>query len=293
MKKALSQLKALATKPEWLADQGHKDLLRSTLSLAREKFYRFEPYYNRSDGTPSWQWKFLMAAGQAKGRVALGANRIGKSEMGAYEAALAITGQHPTRTFPETGIGWIIGLDNAMLRDIDRPLFDGLLPSRFKTKYYKQDQIWVCHGDDREWQLVFKSTEMGTDKFQGAKIDFAWIDEEPKNTDVFPEIEARLVDNNGIWWMTATPVKGTAWLKELSERQDVFRTFAGMLENPYLPLDAVTAYADTLGEDERAVRVDGQYIIFGGRPVFARKLLQAFWEAADSVEVEQGTLCRV
>jgi phage terminase large subunit-like protein len=241
---------------------------------SKERYYSYEPYYNRSDGSPGWQWKFLMAAGDYKGRVALGANRIGKSEQGAYECALAVTGKHPTRDFPESGVGWIIGLDNPMIRDIDRPLFEQFLPTRFKTKFYKQDNLWICHGDGREWKIVFKSTEMGPDKFQGAKIDFAWVDEEPKRVELFSEMEARLVDRQGIWWVTATPVRGTAWLKALSERADVFRTFAGMRENPYLPLQAVEEYALTLPEDERDVRIEGIYVTFGGNPVFPGRLIR-------------------
>jgi phage terminase large subunit-like protein len=250
--------------------------------MSREPFYRFEPYYRRSDGKPGWQWDFLQAAGEYKGRVALGSNRIGKSEMGAYECCLAITGKHPYRKFPASGTGWIVGLDNPMLRDIDRPMFEKFLPSRFKTKFYKQDNLWICHGDGREWKVIFKSTEMGTDKFQGAKIDWVWIDEEPKNTDIFSEIEARLVDSRGVWWMTATPVRGTAWLKALSERWDVYRTFAGMRENPYIPLDAVEAFAKTLPEDERLVRIEGEYIIFGGNPVFDRTILRKLKEAIEA-----------
>ncbi|MCE5185036.1 MAG: terminase family protein [Planctomycetaceae bacterium] len=243
------------------------------MTRAKEPYYQYLPYFNRSDGSPSWQWHFMMAAGNYKGRVALGANRIGKSEQGAYECALAVTGQHPARQFPESGVGWIIGLDNPMIRDIDRPMFERYLPSRFKTRFYKNDNIWICHGDGREWKIVFKSTEMGPEKFQGAKVSWAWVDEEPKRVELFSEMEARLVDLAGIWWVTATPVRGTAWLKALSERADVYRTFAGMRENPYIPIEEVEKFAITLPEEERATRIDGEYVVFGGCPVFGRKFL--------------------
>ena len=251
--------------------------MKQLLDRSKEPYYKFEPYFKRSDGNPGWQWEFLLNADRTKhkGRVALGANRIGKSEMGAYEAMLAVCGEHPTIEFPDHGTGWIVGLDNAMLRDIDRPLFEKFMPThiRRQSKFYKQDNIWEIRTDTTEWKVVFKSTEMGTDKFQGAKVDWVWIDEEPKNTDIFGEIEARLVDNRGIWWMTATPIRGTAWLKALSERPDVFRTFAGMRENPYLPIDEVEKFALTLPDDERAVRIEGAYVIFGGNPVFSRESL--------------------
>lgn len=282
MQEQLKRLKRLRVdNPAWFQNPENKATALKILEMSKEPFYRFLPYYNRSNGQPSWQWKFLEAGGGYKGRVALGSNRIGKSEMGAYECALAVAGQHPFIKYPDSGTGWIVGLDNPMIRDIDRPLFEKFLPSRFKTKFYKQDNLWVCMADDREWKVVFKSTEMGADKFQGAKVNWVWMDEEPKNTDLFSEMEARLVDLRGIWWMTATPVRGTAWLKALSERPDVFRTFAGMRENPHIPLDAIEAFAKTLPDDERAVRIDGEYIIFGGNPVFDRSTLRKIREAIE------------
>ena len=226
-----------------------------------------------------------MAAGSYKGRIALGGNRIGKSVLGAYECVLAITGKHPCRKYPESGEGWIVGLDNAMIRDIDRPLFEGFLPQRYKTRFYKQDNIWVCYGDGREWKIGFKSTEMGSDKFQGAKIDWIWFDEEPKRTLIFNEACTRLIDTAGNFWLTATPIRGTAWLKELSEREDIFTTFAGMRENPHIPIDEVEAFARTLSEDERDVRIEGRYVTFGGNPVFPGKLIREWME-----RIEQGGL---
>jgi phage terminase large subunit-like protein len=288
MRADLEQLYARCREPGFLLKPENKALASTMYERAREQFYIWEPYYNRSNGAPSWQWQFILAANAYKGRIALGGNRIGKSVLGAYECVLAITGKHPVRKFPESGEGWIVGLDNAMIRDIDRPLFEQFLPSRYKTKFYKQDNIWLCHGDGREWKIGFKSTEMGPDKFQGAKIDFIWFDEEPKKTLIFNEACTRLIDTAGVWWMTATPVRGTAWLQALSKRHDVFRTFAGMRENPHIPIEEVEAFALTLPEDERDVRIEGLYVTFGGNPVFpgkiVRNLLQRVKETSIGIE---------
>ena len=211
--------------------------------------------------------------------------------MGAYECVLAITGKHPIRNYPENGLGWIVGLDNPMIRDIDRPMFEKFLPERYKTKFYKQDNIWECKGDGREWTVVFKSTEMGREKFQGSKIDWAWIDEEPKDPEVFPEIETRLVDRAGPWWITATPLLGTAWLKGISSRDDVYCTFAGMRDNPYLPRNEIEKLARTLTEDERLIRIEGEYVIFAGRPVFDRASLRKLLAIAEKLPMaEEGVL---
>jgi hypothetical protein len=90
--------------------------------------------------------------------------------------------------------------------------------------------------------------------------------------------------------MTATPIKGTAWLKGLAEREDVFVTFAGMKENPYLPIQEVEAYARTLSEDERRVRIEGEYVIFAGRPVFERSILMKTLERARGEYYQAGNI---
>ena len=245
--------------------------MRDILTRSKEEFYRYEPYYNRTNGKPGWQWNFLESAGKYRGRVALGSNRIGKSDQGAYEAVLAVTGRHPYRKFPAEGIGWIVSLDFNMSRDIGLPKFEKFLPKHYQYHYNKQDRIWECIGEGRHWFIYFKSTDQGRAKFQGAEIDWIWFDEEPSKTEVFSECMTRLIDRAGIWWMTATPILGTAWLKALAEREDVYSNLfepVSMWDNPYLPEDEIKAKRADYTEDEALVRIEGQYICFGGRPVF-------------------------
>jgi phage terminase large subunit-like protein len=273
-----------------------RKIAEEVLERSERKLYNYIPYYNRSNNSPGWQWHYMAAASKKfkkKGRVALGANRIGKSEQGAYESVLAVIGKHPFREFPENGKAWIVGLDNPMIRDIDRPLFESFLPERFKYKFYKQDNLWEIKGEGREWIVYFKSTEMGREKFQGAQIDFCWIDEEPKKIEIWTEIETRLVDRAGIWWMTATPVNGTKWLKSLSERKNVYKTMAGMKENPHLPLDEIVELEKNLPEDEVATRILGEYVTFGGRPVFDRKILRDLAEETKGIMFKEGMLSTV
>jgi phage terminase large subunit-like protein len=291
MTKSLSKIKDISEKD--LSDAHIKSIVQHLLERANHKLYQYIPYFNRKGGDPSWQWHFMAASDRKfgfKGRVALGANRIGKSEQGAYETVLAVIGKHPFRDFPNNGIAWVVGLDNPMIRDIDRPLFESFLPDRFRHKFYKQDNLWEIKGEGREWIVVFKSTEMGREKFQGAKIDFAWVDEEPKKTDIWAEIETRLVDKGGIWWMTATPVDGTKWLKDLSEREDVYKTMAGMVNNPYIPEIEIEKLRRSLAEDQIATRIEGEYITFGGRPVFDRGILRHLSNTVTSFAREFGIL---
>lgn len=233
------------------------------------------PYRNRSDGSPSWQYKIVWEQPNYKGCVACGANRIGKSQLGAFVTALIVTGAHPTYESPKNGLAWIVGADSKMIESICRPMFEMFIPERYKVNghWHGKNFMWRLEADGRCWEVWFKSCDSGRKKFQGAKVDFCWIDEEPLKTDIFTEIELRLVDNQGIWLLTATPVEGTVWLKNTLERSDVYYTMSGMRENPYIPLDEIEKVARQLAEDERQVRIEGKYIVFGGRPVFNRQLL--------------------
>lgn len=269
----------------------NRKLIAEIIERSKHPYYQNIPYYNRRDGKPSWQWRFMAAAKDYQGRVAIGGNRIGKSRQAAYEAVLAITGKHPYREFPKEGIGWVVGLDNKMIDRIDRPMFEMFLPDRYKTHFDKQRNIWTCRNDEEGiyWEVEFKSTEMGRDKFQGAKVDFIWFDEEPGKTDIFNECMMRLIDRDGIWWMAATPINGTIWLKELSERENVFSVTGAMWDNPFLPLARIEEEVKNLTEEERWVRVEGRYIVFGGKPVFNIKVLNKMLDEA-TIPAEKGLL---
>jgi phage terminase large subunit-like protein len=288
MRSLLSKLRKYKKIPGWTDDRQNMQFANIIIKRSTELFYQFLPYFNRRDGKPGWQWDFLEAAANHKGRVALGGNRIGKSDMGAYECMLAVTGRHPYREFPAEGEGWIVGLDFNMVKTVDLPKFRKFIPSSFEKHFTSRDNqpVYELWNDERKWTVRFKSSEAGRAKFQGAEVDFIWFDEEPQRTDIFSECEARLIDRAGVWWMTATPILGTIWLKHLSERSDVFSNInsgVAMWDNPYLPEDEIQKLADQWDDEERLVRIEGNYIVFGGKPVFNVVELTALLE-----KVKQG-----
>lgn len=248
------------------------------------------PYRNRSNSAPSWQYEIIWNMPIKKGCVACGANRIGKSQLGAFASSLMVTGEHPRYKSPAKGIGWLVAHESKKIAEVIQPQFERMIPKRYKDNGSWNGKLlrWVLKSDGREWEIWYKSGESGRKAFEGAKIDFAWVDEELKDTSIFPEIERGLIDNQGIWIMTATPVMGTKWLHDLLHRDDVKYTMAGMRENPYLPIDEIEKYARQLSKDERDVRVDGKYIIFGGRPVFDRDLLDE--QESKIISFEEGVL---
>jgi len=263
------------------------------LKRGKEPYYKMLPYRNRSNGEPSWQYEIIWEAPNWKGIVACGANRIGKSQIGGFITALMVTGAHPRYKSPTNGRAWIVGLDSKAIEAVEKPYFEQFIPNRYleNGKWNGKHNYWSFNSDGRQWEVWFKSVDSGRKKFQGDKIDFAWIDEEPLKEGIFSEIEMRLVDKQGTWLMTATPVEGTRWLKETLDRDDVFYTMAGMRENPYIPLDEIEKVARQLPKDEREVRIDGKYIIFGGRPVFDRDILREIEEKISPCT--QGILAEV
>lgn len=276
----MRSLKKQSADLEWMSvpenAELHRELKRDVLQKVDSLYYTYEPYFNRRDGEPGWQWQYLRAIDKYKGRVALGGNRIGKSDQGAYECMLAVTGDHPCRHFPANGEGWVVGLDYNMVKTINLPKFEKFIPPGWESHFTNQDNkpCWEIWNDERHWTIRFKSSDSGRAKFQGAEVDFIWFDEEPSKTDIFNECMMRLMDRAGIWWMTATPVMGTIWLKNLSERDSVFSTTGSTWDNPYIPMEEILKQAEDLPEDDRLVRIEGHYIVFGGRPVFDIKILQ-------------------
>ena len=199
---------------------------------------------------------------------------------------MIVTGDHPTYKSPTNGRLWIVGLDSNVIEAVEKPYFEMFMPKRYmdSAKWNGKYNYWKFNCDGRSWEVWFKSVDSGRKKFQGDAIDFAWVDEEPLKDGVFNELEMRMVDRQAPWLMTATPVEGTRWLKEQLDREDVYFTMAGMRDNPYIPMVEIDKFVATHAKDEVEVRVDGKYIIFGGRPVFNRDVIKELEDNATTFE---------
>lgn len=117
------------------------------------------------------------------------------------------------------------------------------------------------------WELVFYSSK-GTPP-NGADIDLAWFDEEIVVDEWYPEISARLLDRCGRFFWSATPQAGTEQLYVLHERATDPALRDGKVEefvvllndNPHISEEQKAAFVQKLSEDERKVRVGGEFII--------------------------------
>jgi len=116
------------------------------------------------------------------------------------------------------------------------------------------------------WEIHFFSGEAAPP--QGTTVDFAWFDEEIEHKAWYTEVSARLIDRNGIFQWSATPQAGTEQLYELHCRAEEQKFQAektieefelSFEDNPHLTKKQKDLFKEKMSEDERLVRVHGQF----------------------------------
>jgi len=210
----------------------------------------FEPYDK--------QREFFAAGVWFRERLLMAGNQLGKTEAGAYETSVHLTGRYPFwwqgRRWDRAVSGWAAGESSVVVRDVQQNKLCGSpgVDDDFGTGYIaKKDfadkpaasrgvadafdniQVWHHKWDEAKKEYVrdgistlhFKSYEQGRTKFQGATIDFGWLDEEPAIS-IYSEVLTRVTATLGMIFMTFTPLKGMSnvvmrFLNEKSEDRSV------------------------------------------------------------------------
>lgn len=209
-------------------------------------------------------------------RLFLGGNRSGKTHGGVAEDIWWATGRHPyIKTPPPPTRGRVVTVNVVEgLLQILLPKFKQLLaPSdlingSWEDSFHKTERILTL---DNNSTIAFMTYEMDVEKFAGTSLHYTHYDEEaPKS--IWGEAQARMVDTNGRSWMTMTPVNGMTWVfDEIYEPflegklDDTFIVEVDMYENPYLNVDAIAKYLNTLDHDERLAREKGRFVQMSGK----------------------------
>jgi len=196
-----------------------------TAALERKTYNKleyFKPYPK--------QQEFLNAGKFKRERLLMAGNRLGKTEVGAYEATLHATGLYPKdwqgRVFDSPTLGWVAGETSLETRDVcqaklcgppgvDQMLGSGMIPKELlvdKPSLARGvtdaiDTVQVKHVTGGVSIIRFKSYEQGRSKFQGEGCDWVWLDEEP-DIDIYAEALARIGEKDGIIYLTFTPIQG-------------------------------------------------------------------------------------
>ena len=162
----------------------------------RREFRRFDfftPYIR--------QRQFLELGATKRERLLMAGNRLGKTEIGAFEAAIHATGCYPAwwrgKRFAGPTKGWVCGETSLAVRDVCQTKLCGEpgVVALFGTGMIPKDEIidtamgsgvrdavdtlQVRHKSGGVSIIRFKSYEQGRAKFQGEGLDWIWFDEEP------------------------------------------------------------------------------------------------------------------
>ena len=235
------------------------------------------------------QREFIANGAWARERLLMAGNQVGKSETGAYEAAMHMTGLYPDdwpgRRFDRPTRGWVAGVTGLVVRDVqqkklcgtpgvDLDFGTGMIPKHlFVDKPTLSrgvadafDMIQVKHVSGGTSVALFKSYEQGRTKFQGDGIDWGWGDEEPEE-DVYAEFLTRTTATGGMLYLTFTPLFGrskvvTRFLDEFSPARAV--TTMTIEDAEHIPVEKraeiISAYLDY----EREARANGVPMLGSG-----------------------------
>lgn len=166
----------------------------------------------------------------------MAANKFGKTECGAAEMAMHLTGFYPDwwvgKRFSSPIRAWAAGVTNDSTRDVVQEKLIGppsireawgtgyipgssiLTPSMARGAADSIDTVGVKHITGGVSTLQFKSYERGREKFQGVGREVVWLDEECK-ADIYFECLTRTNETGGIVYMTFTPLLGWSEVVEL------------------------------------------------------------------------------
>lgn len=188
------------------------------------------------------------------------------------------------KSFPNPCTIWVCSESFDVQREVVQPEILRWLPKpEYKAPKYRQKDIidWIplkCGS-----RIVFKSYDQGREKFQGAKIQAAHLDEEPPE-DIYKEILMRLMDSKGWLWATLTPgLKGESFvytIPELDAKPDderdpeLYVDFMTWDDNPYLDDDEKKRMESNMRPDEVEARKYGRFITAGQSPFDVGKLVK-------------------
>lgn len=213
-----------------------------------------------------------------KSKLYIGGNRSGKTVGGVCEAVWRASCTHPYRAdLNSLGAtrGRVVGVDfNHGVEQILLPIYkQWCYPSILRG------DSWETAWDKTLKTLTFKngstiefmSYDQDLDKFAGTSRHWIHFDEEPPKP-IYNECKARLIDTNGDFWITMTPVEGITWVYEdLYEHNvnnpdgKVLVIEINSLENPYLSNEGIENFLDGIDEDETNTRIGGKFVQQGGK----------------------------
>jgi phage terminase large subunit-like protein len=203
------------------------------LLMLEEKEKRREENSIFSVSVYAWQKEFYDEGIRSKQRMLMAANRVGKTYSSCIELTFHLTGLYPDWwggvkfDFPVNA--WALGVSGEQIRDVlQNEMFGqlgregfvshGLVPSsligditRSMTPKLSKD-VKVKHITGGWSTLSFKSYSQGQHALMGSSVDYALIDEEPEDPEIYPQVVTRTATGNkgkgGYVVLSFTPENG-------------------------------------------------------------------------------------
>lgn len=237
--------------------------------VARPNIYAYKPYPKQE---AAHRDDFFQ-------KMVLGGNRAGKTAWNAAEMVMWLTGQHKYReTPPPPVMGRCIVVD--VVKGIDKimlPAVKQMVPRDFliggsweKSWDPRTKTLTLTNGS----QLDFLTYEMDLDKHGGVSRHFVSFDEEPPQH-IFNEAQQRLIEYDGSWWASMTPLQGFTWMYEMlyqpalddpkwKEKQSLGVYEFAQTDNPHLKAQDRTRFYVGASDEERESREYGKFVSASG-----------------------------
>lgn len=270
---------------------GHADTLSPGGSLWQSNYS--QGIWERWSNKP-WQLDFHAAGANYQERMLMAANRPGKTDCGAAETAIHLTGEYPDwwtgKVFKQPVLWWTGSPTNETSRNIvqhkliggtDNELFGtGFIPKaniigRPKVKQAGVsdvvESIAVRHKTGGTSICILKSYEQGWRKWQGTEPHGIWLDEEPMPNEtegkIYTEALTRLLTSHGIMLVTFTPLQGNTQLVShyIEGGDGIYLMTATWDDAPHILLAERRRIENSYPEHERDARVRGVPMLGSGR----------------------------
>lgn len=216
--------------PSPLSDQNFLSALEMELTRRKSlsRLVEYQPYPK--------QLQFHNAGAEYRERLFLAGNRCGKTQAGAFEMAMHLTGQYPFwwqgKRFDKPIRAWAAGVTSESTRDVvQEKLFGppdrreswgtGAIPKNCLGEVMLArgiansiDIASIKHANGGWSSLAFKSYEKGREKWQGAALEVVFMDEEPEIS-LYYEALTRTNETGGVVYITCTPLLGMSQVMQM------------------------------------------------------------------------------
>lgn len=234
-----------------------------------KSIYSYKPHEKQS----------IFHSNTSEEKLFIGGNRSGKTVGNIVECIWRLTKTHPYRqdlneiVGPVRGRICTVSLKEGLLKII-LPLFKLLMPKKYLKdrswdKSYSKEERTLYLADDSF--IEFMSYEQDLEKFAGTSRHFCSFDEEPPRA-IWEECLMRLVDTDGDWWISMTPVEGLTWVFDLiyepweeGKRPETLVLEVSMHDNPHLSQRGKDKILRNITDDaDRQAREEGRFVRIKG-----------------------------